>query len=176
MSEPGLRLPPGAEEWGFPRCRACGYAWGKSLEEVEHIVTSAPAAYATLLAGRTDAKVKPDERTWSPSGYVWHLSDWLRIQGGRIYGIRHDPDFSSWPVEPDDIDLLFHYDELSTPAGLWILERSADIFLAAIAGLEAELTFDHPVTGEMVVMDLVRYVCHEVPHHELDIKRGLGAS
>jgi len=176
MSETEQRLPPGADEWGFPRCRECDYAWGKPLDEVERIVASASAAYASLLAGRVDAKRRPDEKTWSPSGYVWHISDWLRIQGGRVYGIRHDPNYTSWPVEPDDIDALFHYDELSTVAGLWILERSAETFLAAIAGLDPELTFEHPVVGELVVMDLVRYVCHEVPHHEMDMKRGLGVA
>lgn len=174
MSDNEKRLPPGAEEWGYPRCRECGYLWGKPLDEVEQIVSSAPATYRELLVGRTDTKQKPDEKTWSPSGYVWHVGDWLRIQGGRVYGIRHDPDYTSWPVEPDDIDALFQYDRLSTIAGLWILERSADIFLVAISGLDPTLTFQHPVIGELVVMDLVRYVCHEVPHHQLDISRGLG--
>jgi hypothetical protein len=172
----GNRVPLGAEEWGFPTCRECGYSWETSPAEARETIASAPEQFAALLEGHKDAKTKPGPNTWSASGYVWHLSDWLRIQGGRIYGIRHDPDYEPVPLDPDDIDAVFHYDLLSTPAGLWMLKQCAQIFLTATENLDPRLTFQHPVLGEVAVADVVRYVGHEVPHHLMDCEKALGPS
>jgi hypothetical protein len=171
----GTKLPLGAETYGYPACRECGYSWTTSFDEARSLISDAPGRYAELLQGHEDAKRKPDEKTWSPSGYVWHLSDWLRIQGLRIYGISRDPQYRHVGIDPDDLDGIFHYDSLSTPAGLWALEQSSAQFLRATDSVNPELVFNHPDAGPITIEDIVRYLGHEVHHHDLDVRRGLGS-
>jgi hypothetical protein len=176
MSGAAQGLPLGGEDFGYPNCRECGYPWSTSFEEARSVLASAPQRFEALLQDGTDLKRKPDPKIWSPSGYVWHLSDWLRIQAQRIYGITHDPAYEHVGIDQDELDGLFHYDRLSTPAGLWALERSAGDFQTATEGIDPNQTFDHPTAGTISLHDIVRYVAHEVVHHDLDVRRGLGLS
>jgi len=174
VADASARLPMGAEIWGFPACRECGYRWTSTFEEARALIAATPARLRSLLEGRDDARRKPNATTWSPSGYVWHLSDWFRIQATRIQGIVHDPDYRHVGYDQDEVAGLFRYDELSPVAGLWSLEQSAAQLLLATDGIDPATPFRHPDHGEITVEDIVRYVGHEAPHHELDVRRGLG--
>ena len=162
-------------QWGYPSCNECGYSWQTSYEDALRLIETAAARYGRLLEGHADAKRKPDPQTWSPSGYVWHLSDWFRIQGQRIYAIDRDLDYVHVALsgDPQALGDMFHYDELSTPAGLWALGRSGADFVAAATDARRDLVF-RAGDDAWTVEDLVIWVGHEVIHHELDIKRGLG--
>lgn len=118
---------------------------------------------------------KPQEETWSPSGYVWHLSDWFRIQGQRIYAIDKDPLYRFVPirVEPDELGTIFEYDALPPVAGLWALQRAAELFVDAAQHAERDLIFRAPDGESWTVADLVVWVGHEAVHHEMDVRRGL---
>src|SRR5688572_23180407 len=95
----------GARVWGDP-CPGCGYSWSMSFEDALELIGGASARYASLLNGREEAAmIKPDPETWSPSGYVWHLSDWFRIQGQRIYSISKDPLYRWVHLRLDPADL-----------------------------------------------------------------------
>jgi hypothetical protein len=167
-------LPIGAETWGFPHCRECGYAWDTGFEEARVLIQEAPRRLRGLLKGQPHARRKPNATTWSPSGYVWHLSDWFRIQAQRIYGISHDPDYVHVGYDQDDVAALFRYDELPVASGLWAIERSAEEFQLATEDVDPATRFRHPDAGDITIEDVVRYVGHEAPHHELDVRRGLG--
>lgn len=119
---------------------------------------------------------KPNDDTWSPAAYIWHTSDWFRIQGQRIYALAHDPHYRFVPlgVEPDELGEIFKYDESPPLAGLWSLERAADLFLGAAADADHNLVFRAPGGDTWTVEELVVWVGHEAVHHELDIRRGLG--
>ena len=167
------------DEYGYPSCRECGYSFEEvSLESARALVDAAPSRYATLLRDTPHARRKPNPQTWSPSAYAWHLGEWLRIQAERVYAVMHDPlwDFDNWvPLDPDELDAVFHYDRLSVEGGLFALRQSADWFLAATEELDPARSFEHRTLGlRLTVLDLIRLVSHEVPHHELDIRRGLG--
>lgn len=169
------------DEYGYPICRECGHSFKDvSLETVRSLVEAAPGRYASLIRGRPEARRKPNEKTWSPAGYAWHVSDWLRIQSGRVYGVTHDSDWAPerWvPLDPDDIDGMFHYDALPTEAGLFALEQSAKFFLAATEGIDPDYAFEHPqLPMKLKVIDVLGLVAHEIPHHEMDIRRGLGVT
>jgi hypothetical protein len=167
------------EEYGYPSCRECGYSFENvTLESVRALVRDAPPRFASLLRGHPRARTKPNEKTWSPSGYAWHVSDWLRIQGGRVYAVAHEADWTPeyWvALDPDEIDSMFHYDELPTEGGLFALEQSAGFFLEATEDLDPDQRFLHRGLGlKLRVLDIVGLVSHEIPHHEMDIRRGLG--
>lgn len=165
----------GARVWGDP-CPGCNYSWATTYEEALELIRTASSRYAALIRGREEAAmVKPDSETWSPSGYVWHLSDWFRIQGQRIYTINNDPLYR-WvklDLTPSQMGDMFHYDELPPTAGLWVLGKAADVFVEAAADADRVRVFNN---GEdsWTVEELVVWVGHEVIHHERDIRVGLG--
>jgi hypothetical protein len=164
------------ERHGFPTCRECGHDFELTLEECRSLVASAPDLFAGLIEGRPVPKKKPAPATWSPSGYVWHTSDWLRIQALRMYAVQHDPAWtpdSFVPLDPDELDGMFHYDRLPTAAGMFALRQSVALFLAATEALDPEREFEHPSGATFRILDMLRMVSHEVPHHALDIRRGL---
>jgi hypothetical protein len=165
------------EQYGFPDCRECGHGFELPLEECRTVVASAADLFAGLLEGRSEPKRKPAPKTWSPSGYVWHTSDWLRIQALRVYAVEHDPAWAPecWVLlDPDEIDGMFHYDLLPTASGVLALRKSVELFLAATESLDPERRFEHPSGEKFRILDIVRMVTHEIPHHGLDIRRGLG--
>lgn len=166
----------GARVWGDP-CPGCGYRWSLTYEEALDLIGGAAARYGQLIGGREEAAmIKPDADTWSPSGYVWHLSDWFRIQGQRIYAICNDPLYR-WVHQRLDQDALgetFKYDELPPTAGLWALQKAGDLFVEAAKDADRSLVFDTGEGDSWTVGDLVLWVGHEVIHHEKDIREGLG--
>lgn len=178
MSSSGRRYA-GPDVWGHPACRECGYPWSTGYDEALSLIASTPKRFGELIAGREeDAMRKPDDKTWSPSGYVWHTSDWFRIQGQRIYALANDPDYHYVPLgaNPDELGEIFAYDRLPPRAGLWALERAAELFVAAARHADRDLVFHDPKGNYWSIHDLVLWVAHESVHHELDIKRGLGVA
>lgn len=141
------------------------------------MISGAASRYAEHIGGREQAAVvKPDAETWSPSGYVWHLSDWFRIQGQRIYSITSDPLYR-WVhhrFDPAELGEIFKYDELPPTAGLWALQKAADLFVEAARDADRSLVFDTGEGESWTVAELVVWVGHEVVHHDKDIRQGLG--
>ncbi len=166
----------GARVWGDP-CPECGYRWSTSYEVALDLIGGTATRYRGLIAGREEAAMtKPNAETWSPSGYVWHLSDWFRIQGQRIYTIANDPLYR-WVhlrLSPSHLGEMFKYDELPPTAGLWALQKSADLFVEAARDADRSLVFDTGEGESWTVGELVVWVAHELVHHDKDIREGLG--
>jgi DinB family protein len=168
----------GARVWGDP-CPGCGYSWATTYEEALELIAGAASRYRQLIRGREEAAmVKPAPDTWSPSGYVWHLSDWFRIQGQRIYTIAKDPLYR-WVhlrIDPAELGEIFKYDEQTPTGGLWALQKAADMFVEAATDADRSLVFDTGEADSWTVGELVVWVAHEVIHHDKDIRSGLGAA
>jgi hypothetical protein len=148
-----------------------------TYDEALEMISNAAARYGALIGGREEAAmIKPDAETWSPSAYVWHLSDWFRIQGQRIYSIAHDPLYRwvKFPFKPAELGVWFAYDELPPTGGLWALQKAADLFVEAATDVDRTLVFDPGEGDSWTIGELVLWVGHEVVHHEMDIRRGLG--
>ena len=166
----------GARVWGDP-CPGCGYSWATTYEQALELIATSAARYGAIIRGHEDAAMeKPHPNTWSPSGYVWHLSDWFRIQGQRIYTLANDPLYRwvQMAFTPAALGDWFRYDEQPPTAGLWALQKAADIFVEAASGAPRTLVFDAGDGDTWTVEELVVWVGHEVIHHEEDIRRGLG--
>ena len=169
------RPHPGAQLWGEP-CSECGYSWTTSYEDALDHVAAAPTRFGHLIMGHEEqAMTKPQPGVWSPSGYVWHTSDWFRIRGQRIYALDNDPLYKFVPlgVEQDELGTIFKYDELPPRAGLWSLEWAANLFLSAARDAARDLEFNAQDGTHWSVEELVVWVGHESVHHELDVRRGL---
>lgn len=158
---------------GEGQCSECGFLWALPVGDAAVLISDAPERYRSLIEGR-DARVKPAPDVWSPSAYVWHMSDSLRTWAERLWGIRNDPGFRIVPWDQDEMAIARSYEAQSMETGLWSLERAVTAWELALEGADPEHSFEHPEMGTGSIGLVVRYMAHEVFHHDLDIRRGLG--
>lgn len=157
----------------FP-CDECGFDDQLDVESALRLVAGAPERYATLLAGR-DGTRRPSPDVWSPSEYTCHVADNTRIWAQRVWQAGAEPGSKvAAPYDQDALAAACRYDLVPQATALWSLAQSVATWQAALvdADLGAEVT--HPEYGPLDVATIVRRVAHEVHHHEIDIRHGLG--
>jgi hypothetical protein len=155
-----------------PACAECGFAWSTAGDEaLDHVVAGADR-FSDLFRGR-DATRRPSPHVWSPSAYVWHVSDVTRAWSERLHTLHADPDAAWAGFDPDQLAAARHYLDLPQATAAWSLARSTDALAQAVEPLEMATGFVHPEWGEGTVTDALRWVAHEFVHHELDVRRGL---
>ncbi len=154
-------------------CAECGFAWTTDGAEALDHIRAAAGRFADHLHGH-DATRKPGPEVWSPSGYVWHVGDVTRAWSERLHCLSVDADGVWAGFDPDELARARHYDDLPQVTGPWALARSADALVEALGSLDLDAGFVHPEWGEGTVTDALRWVAHEVVHHDLDVRRGLG--
>ncbi len=175
---PFLRAAIGSLDGSDPsevRCVDCGFAWQLAGPEAERIVSEAPQRYGSIL-GDWDARRSTPEGTWSPTAYVWHVVDVLRSWSERFRALSEDPDATFVPWDQDRLAEARGYERLPLSGALWTLERAAGDVRAAVADLDHRTGLTHPDWGAGEVEDALRWIAHEVTHHEVDITRGVGGS
>jgi hypothetical protein len=154
-------------------CEECGFSWLTEGEQALSLVEGAPARFADLLS-RGDATIVVSVDVWSPSAYVWHVGDLVRAWAERLHCLGVDPDAPWAGFDPDELAAARHYDALPQAAGPWSLARSVDALTAALEDVDLAVGFDHPEWGHGTVADALRWLAHEVVHHDLDVRRGIG--
>jgi len=155
-------------------CDECGFDWSISVDDADDIITSAAEEYAGLMEGH-DGAGSADPGVWSPVAYVWHVADVLRIGAERTWAARQDPDFVAVPYEQDDLAAVRGYAAMPRAAAFWALESAVRDWRVASEGADPTTLFRHPEMDDGTVLaDHTRRIAHEVHHHALDIKRGLG--
>ena len=165
----------GAELYGDP-CRECGYDWSVTPREAVGQVRGLPALFAGLLEGRSGAERHP-ELAWTPTAYVCHVADNLRIwaerlAGARLAGAVHVPGY--------DQDLLAQarrYDEIAPAAALWSLRGAAAVWAETVsAALDEGVVLHHAGRGAQRAEDVARNNAHDGLHHAWDARRVLDLS
>lgn len=155
-------------------CDHCGFEWSISVEAAADVIASSPERTRALIDERwEEARRQHDPPLWSPSAYVWHMSDAIGVWSERLVGMHVEPDA---PLVGFDQDLLAEvrsYDGLSTAAGLWAYERRVRDFAEAAALHDPATPFVHPDFGPWSVGDVVKWMAHDMYHHEEDIRRQL---
>lgn len=155
-------------------CNECGFAWTTSVGEARERVGATPAIKGLMVGD--SVRQRPSPRVWSPSEYVWHVADVLRISTERIWAANHAPEATVVPYDENELARVRGYEKLSASAGLRALELSAGEWLREVAAADPALPYLHPEFGQATIAHAVRLDAHEVVHHTLDIKRGLGIS
>jgi hypothetical protein len=154
-------------------CRECGFAWTAGADELLPHIDHAGDRFSALLDGRdAGRKVHPDR--WCPSAYVWHVSDVMRAWAERLHSRANDPAAPWAGFDPDELGRARRYDELPPVSAPWAVRRSTDALVLAIRPLDPDDGFEHPEWGHGTVTDALRWVTHEILHHDLDIRRDLG--
>jgi hypothetical protein len=156
-------------------CEACGFSWLTDAEQALRAVEHAPGRFAELLAGK-DGTVAPAPRVWSPSAYVWHVSDLVRAWAERLHSLASDPQAAWAGFDPDELARARHYDALPQVSGPWAVARSVDALRQSLGSVAIDTAFVHPEWGSGTVADALRWLAHEAVHHELDVRRGLDRS
>jgi hypothetical protein len=154
-------------------CAECGFSWLTEAEPALDVVERAPERFAELLAG-ADGTVAPAPGVWSPSAYVWHVSDLVRAWAERLHSLASDPQAAWAGFDPDELAQARHYDALPQVSGPWAVARSVDALRQSLGSLASETGFTHPEWGSGTVADALRWLAHEAVHHDLDVRRGLG--
>lgn len=161
------------ETFGDP-CRSCGYKWTIAEPVAVARVATAPARYAELLGSATGGERHPG-LAWSVKAYVFHVADNLRIWAERL-GVACVGGGAS--VVAYDDNLLAQaraYEQMTLAGALWALEESVGCWTRSIsAASQVQVQLDHPQRGILSVSDVIRSNCHDVDHHEWDVRRSLG--
>jgi hypothetical protein len=156
------------------RCAQCGFEWSVPVHEARSVVTGAPARCAELIGSRWDAaRRKPDEKTWSPNAYVWHCADAIGIWAERLKALAEDASASLAGFDQDDLAAARRYEEMSPQAGLWAFERRVRDWDEAVDLHDPTFGLSHPDFGSWDVGSVVRWMAHDLYHHQDDIARGL---
>jgi hypothetical protein len=162
---------PNAEPDG---CRECGFSWEIDGRRALEVLRVAPERFEALLTAAARTSDRPPG-AWSPSGYVWHVGDVVRAWSERLHTLNVDPAIPWAGFDPDELAAARHYDELPSVTAPWALARAIEAVQLVLDRLALTTRFTHPEWGEGTVTDAVAWMAHEVAHHELDVRRGLGA-
>lgn len=166
-----MRWKPGAD-----RCAECDFVWSMSPGAAVALVSDSPKRIVSLLDEAERVTQRPAPAVWSPSEYLWHLVDVLRIGRERLLSISIDPAAGIPCWDENALAEVRHYDSLSPRVGLVAYEGAASEWVAVARTVPVEGSVEHPEFGSLTAADIMRRNAHEVQHHELDIRRGLKAT
>jgi hypothetical protein len=155
------------------RCVECGFDWGCDIEVAIQQVERVDAALPQI-ADFERWTSRPGAGVWSPSEYVWHLVDGLRIGAERLWLVSTDPEAPIICWDENVLASARQYGRLSPAVGRVALQSGRDVWLTAARSVPHDVEVTHDALGTMTAVDVARRTAHEVEHHLLDIDRGLG--
>jgi hypothetical protein len=157
-------------------CAECGFSWTIAPADAVALVDSSPRRITSTLGDADRVTQRPTAGVWSPSEYLWHLVDVLRIGRERLLTISTDPAAGIPCWDENALAEVRHYDALSPTVGLVAYESAATEWVALARTVPVEASVQHRQFGTLTAGNIMRRNAHEVQHHELDIRRGLKAS
>lgn len=153
------------------RCPACQHPWRPAADEAAAAVLAAPARYATHLTDGDPYRVVAP-LTWSASAYTWHVADLCRAWTERAVSLDREPDRPLAGFDPDELADARNYAGMGVRAAIWAFERTARLLVTTVVDEDrTALAFDHDEWGPGTMLDGLRWVTHEVVHHEQDVAR-----
>lgn len=153
------------------RCPECNFDWLCDQAEAVRIVARGAPDVEQALAGLPEPS-SWDGGTWSPTMYVWHLVDVLRIGTERLLTLSLDPQAGIPCWDENALAAVRKYELLPRVVGLRVLKGAAQDWMDAVDTVPDGAQVDHAVFGRMSVRDIARRDAHEVHHHVGDIIRG----
>ena len=162
----------GVGVYGNP-CSECGFDWSISVDAAAALVANVPDRYTRLLEGQ-DGCVRHPSLAWSVGAYVCHVADNLRIYAERMWSSLEADQVQIAAYDQDDLASVRGYEYIPLATALWTLSHAVDMWREAFEAMAGrEPAFNHPERGLQTLSDLVQSNCHDVLHHEWDIRRSL---
>jgi hypothetical protein len=163
------------------RCEECGF---------EYVLDDAPGAGPAIVAGvrdltpllrtdRAELRARPGVDAWSPLEYGCHLRDVLLVQRERVLAARRTDRPTIDPMGRDERVAHDGYAEQDPAAVTRQLEDAALMFANVLARLgptdwDRTLMYNYPALSERSLRWVAVHTLHEVRHHQLDVRAGLG--
>ena len=157
------------------RCPECGFNWNVASGDAVSLVETSPKRIATLFEGSEEATRRPAPDVWSPSAYLWHLVDVLRIGSERLLTASIDPAAGIPCWDENDLAEVRQYDKLSPRVAVVEYGNVVPAWVAVADRIPMKASVEHPEFDTVTAEDIIRRNAHEVQHHEMDIRRGLRA-
>ncbi len=89
------------------------------------MVSESPLLFAQAL-GSVDPADPPPDGVWSPTEYLWHMVDVLRIGAERLWTLEVDPDTGLPGWDENDLARVRRYADLSASVGMIAYERAVE--------------------------------------------------
>ncbi|UGT54306.1 DinB family protein [Nocardia asteroides] len=163
--------------WVLERpCAECGFdADAIAYASVPERALDSAARIGAALT-RSDARVRPDDATWSALEYGAHVRDVCRIFDTRLALIRagdgvEPPTFENWDQDATAVADRYAEQDPATVAGE--LAAAAETVAAAFAAVPAdslELRGARSDGSLFTVTSLARYFLHDLVHHVHDVR------
>ncbi|NLE81110.1 MAG: DinB family protein [Rhodococcus sp.] len=170
-----MTMIPDGKDWTWVierRCPECGFDAGTvDYEQISAIVRDNADQWIPVLQ-RSDVRVRPNARTWSPLEYAAHVRDVFDIFAVRLQMMidEDDPLFENWDQDATAVDE--RYNEQDPAAVTHELVESAGRVARAFGAVPAA---DRGRTGRrsngsrFTVDSLARYFVHDPIHHLHDV-------
>lgn len=111
------------------------------------LVGDIPLRFAERLRGATGRERLPELR-WTPSAYVSHVANNLRIWSERLTGARVAGATEVPGYDPDRLADARRYDEIALAAALWSLGWASRAWVEAVRGaLASGIVLRHATRG-----------------------------
>jgi DinB superfamily len=159
--------------WVIERpCAECGYdAGGYPDAAIAAAIRRNAGAWPAVLE-RPDARVRPDDATWSPLEYSAHVRDVLRIYRTRLALMvdTDDPLYPNW--DQDATAVAERYNDQDPAVVAAELADAASAIADAFDDLDAS---DWQRVGRrsdganFTVSSISKYLLHDLEHHRVDV-------
>ncbi len=164
-----------AYHWPVPlpdhaRCPECGFPWSTGVEDAIAMVGESPLLFAQALAS-VDAATTSPSGVWSPTQYLWHMVDVLRIGTERLWTLEVDADAGLPSWDENDLARVRRYGDLSASVGMIAYERAVETWVGAAKNTPPGASATHSELGALSTADVIRRNAHEAQHHLLDIEQ-----
>lgn len=169
-----MPIIPDTKDWTWvieSPCPECGFDASLFTEHGVAALTRANATTWPAILRATDARLRPDESTWSPLEYGAHVRDVYRLASVRLELMlsEDDPLFANWDQDETAIAERYGEQEPSVVAG------EIDAAARALADLLDAVTADawerpgrRGDGATFTVASFAKYLIHDPVHHRFD--------
>jgi hypothetical protein len=134
------------------------------------MVAESPPQFAQAL-DMVDPAASVAPGVWSPTEYLWHMVDVVRIGTERLWTLTVAPESGLPSWDENELARVRSYGDLSGPVGLLAYRRAVEDWVTAARGAPAQARATHPEFGTVSTEWVIARNAHEAQHHLLDIEQ-----
>ena len=134
------------------------------------MVAESPSQFVQAF-GKVHPTASGRPGAWSPTEYLWHMVDVLRIGTERLWTLTIDPDAGVPSWDENDLAQVRRYGDLSLAVGLMAYGRAAEDWVTAAQDAFPDAQTTHSELGTITAVEVIRRNAHEAQHHLLDIEQ-----
>lgn len=171
-----MPIVPDAKDWTWVLdrvCPDCGFDTAAvDRADLAGRIDATSRAWAEVLA-RGDARVRPDDATWSPLEYACHVRDVHRVYTGRVHRMltEDDPHYDNWDQDVTAVDARYgEQDPAVVAAEVAAAGAELGTLFAGVTGEGWERTGNRSDGARFTVDSISRYYLHDIEHHLWDVR------